>query len=86
MDTLRAHYRKQLQTLIETHGCSLLYLPPYSPDFSSIELTFSKIKGRLKSLAARTKQALAEAVAGACCIVSPVDVAGWFNHCGYGLQ
>jgi len=86
MDNLRAHYRKEVQTLIETHGCSSLYLPPYSPDFSPIELAFSKIKGRLKSLAARTKQALADAVAEACCTVGPVDVAGWFKHCGYGLQ
>ncbi len=86
MDNLRAHYCKEVQTLIEACGCSLLYLPPYSPDFSPIELAFLKIKGRLKSLAARTKQALADAVAEACCTVSPVDVAGWFKHCGYGLQ
>lgn len=86
MDNLRAHYRKEVRTLIEARGCSLLYLPPYSPDFSPIELAFSKIKGRLKSLAARTKQALADAVAEACRTVSSTDVAGWFRHCGYDLQ
>jgi len=46
MDNLRAHYRKEVQTLIEAHGCTLLYLPSYSPDFSPIELAFSKIKGQ----------------------------------------
>lgn len=46
MDNLRAHYRKEVRSLIEAHGCTLLYLPPYSPDFSPIELAFSKIKGR----------------------------------------
>ena len=51
-----------------------------------IELAFSKIKGQLKSLAARTKQALADAVAEACRTVSSTDVAGWFRHCGYNLQ
>lgn len=86
MDNLRAHYRKEVQRLIEAHGCSLRYLPPYSPDFSPIELAFSKIKGQLKSLAARTKQALANAVAEACRTVSSTDVAGWFRHCGYNLQ
>jgi len=86
MDNLRAHYRKEVRTLIEARGCSLLYLPPYSPDFSPIELAFSKIKGRLKSLAARTKQALADAVAEACRTVSSADVASWFKHCGYNLQ
>ena len=86
MDNLRAHYRKEVRALIEAHGCSLLYLPPYSPDFSPIELAFSKIKGQLKSLAARTKQALTEAVAEACRTVGSADVAGWFRHCGYNLQ
>jgi len=86
MDNLRAHYRKEVRSLIEARGCNLLYLPPYSPDFSPIELAFSKIKGRLKSLAARTKQALTDAVAKACRTVGPADVVGWFKHCGYGLQ
>lgn len=85
MDNLRAHYRKEVRSLIEAHGCTLLYLPPYSPDFSPIELAFSKIKGQLKSLAARTKQTLADAVAEACHTVVPADVAGWFKHCGYNL-
>lgn len=85
MDNLRAHYRKEVSALIEAHGCSLLYLPPYSPDFSPIELAFSKIKAQLKSLAARSKQALTAAVARACRTVSSTDVAGWFRHCGYNL-
>lgn len=86
MDNLRAHYRKEVQILIEARGCNLLYLPPYSPDFSPIELAFSKVKGQLKSMAARTKQALIDAVAGACRTVSSTDAAGWFRHCGYNLQ
>jgi transposase len=86
MDNLRAHYRKEVRALIEAHGCTLLYLPPYSPDFSPIELAFSKVKAQLKSLAARTKQALTDAVAQACRTVGPAEVAGWFRHCGYSLQ
>jgi transposase len=65
-------------------ACSTCH--PYSPDFSPIELAFSKIKGHLKSLAARSKQALTDAVAEACRTVSSADVAGWFRHCGYNLQ
>ena len=85
MDNLRTHYRKEVRTLIEAHGCTLLYLPPYSPDFSPIELTFSKIKGQLKSLAARTKQALTDAVAQACRTVGSAEVAGWFKHCAAAI-
>jgi len=86
MDNLSAHHRKDVRALVEAHDCSLLYLPPYSPDYSPIELAFSKIKGQLKSLAARTKQALTDAVAEACRTVSSADAAGWFRHCGYNLQ
>ena len=86
MDNLRAHYRKEVSALIEAHGRSLLYLPPYSPDFSPIELAFFKIKGQLKSLAARSKQTLTAAVAQACRTINPADVVGWFRHCGYNLQ
>lgn len=86
MDNLRAHYRKEVRSLIEAHGCTLLYLPPYSPDFSPIELAFSKIKGQLKSLAARTRQALTDAVAEACHTIVPADIVNWFKHCGYTLH
>lgn len=82
----KAHYHQEVQTLIETRGCNLLYLPSYPPDFSPILLAFSKIKGQLKSLAARTKQALTDAVAEACRAVSSKDVTGWFGHCGYNLS
>lgn len=86
MDNLSVHYRKEVRALTEAPGCSLLYLPPYSPDFSPIELAFSKIKGLLKSLAARTRQALADAIAEVCRTVTSADVAGWFRHCSYNLQ
>lgn len=86
----RARPGNHLRPQGEAYGRECLCTPSgpssYSPDFSPIELAFSKIKGRPKSLAARTKQALADAVAEACCTVNPVDVAGWFKHCGYGLQ
>lgn len=35
--------------MIEAKGCRLEYLPPYSPDFNPIELTFSVIKKLLKT-------------------------------------
>ena len=86
MDNLGAHRRKEVRELIEAQGCKLLYLPPYSPDFSPIELAFSKIKGQLKALAARTRQTLSDAVAQAIRTISSDDAAAWFRHCGYDLQ
>ena len=86
MDNLGAYRRKEVGQLVEAQGCKLLYLPPYSPDFSPTELAFSKIKSHLKSLAARSKQALSDAVAHAIRTISSVDAAAWFRHCGYDLQ
>ena len=37
MDNLSAHKGEQARELLESAGRELLYLPPYSPDFSPIE-------------------------------------------------
>jgi transposase len=44
MDNLAAHKGKKVEQLILARGCQLLFLPAYSPDFSPIEETFSKLK------------------------------------------
>ncbi|MHC2419874.1 hypothetical protein ACVMB2_003784 [Sinorhizobium meliloti] len=46
------------QCAIETAGCTLLYLPPYSPDFNPIENVFSNKAAGLEQLSAQD----------ACCI------------------
>ena len=85
MDNLGAHRGDRVRELIEARGCSLLYLPPYSPDFSPIEEAFSKIKALLRKAKARTREALLEAIGRALNAVSAQDARGWFAHCGYPL-
>jgi transposase len=85
MDNLQAHKSTRVRKLIEGAGASVLFLPPYSPDFSPIEEAFSKIKAILRSLAARTQETLVEAIGQALNAVSRRDVLGWFAHCGYRL-
>jgi transposase len=36
MDNLQLHKTKRVRGLIEGRGCSLVFLPPYSPDFNPI--------------------------------------------------
>jgi transposase len=86
MDNLGAHRGERVKELIEERGCSLLYLPPYSPDFSPIEEAFSKIKVLLRKAKARTRVALVEAIGRALDAVSTKDARGWFGHCGYLLS
>jgi transposase len=83
MDNLRVHKSAQVRQLIEEAGCQVLFLPAYSPDFSPIEETFSKVKAHLRRSKARTREALEEAIAQALLTVTPRDAHGWFRHCGY---
>jgi len=83
MDNLAAHKGKKVQHLIQARGCQLLFLPGYSPDFSPIEETFSKLKTHLRRSGARTREALQEAICQALLTVTPQDAQGWFRHCGY---
>jgi transposase len=86
MDNLGAHKGEWVRELIEARGCSLLFLPPYSPDFSPIEEAFSKVKALLRKAKARTRGALVEAIGRALEAVSTKEVRGWFGHCGYLLS
>jgi transposase len=54
---------KQIEKAIASVGANLIYLPPYSPDFNPIENFWSKVKNNLRSIGARTYQALDEAIA-----------------------
>ena len=83
LDNLPPHKSPRVRTLIESAGCRLLYLPPYSPDFNPIENMWSKIKTHLRSAAARTYEALQQAFTDALHAVTTRDCRGFFSHCGY---
>jgi transposase len=83
MDNLSAHKGARVRHLIEERGCQLLFLPAYSPDFSPIEETFSKIKAFLRRVGARTHEALQDAIGQALETVTAQDALGWFTHGGY---
>jgi transposase len=83
MDNLSPHKTPGVREAIESAGAELRYLPPYSPDFNPIENLWSKVKGVLRSLAARTIDTLHEAIGIALSTITPDDCAGFFRHCGY---
>ena len=86
LDNLSSHKGPRTPELIRAAGASLVYLPPYSPDLNPIELAFSKIKQRLRSLAHRTINALWQAMQSVLERITPSDAAGFFRHCGYATQ
>jgi len=83
MDNLSAHKNQAVKDVIAAAGLTVRYLPRCSPDFSPIEPCWSKIKTALRSAAARTLEALEQALPAVLDIVTPSDANGWFRHCGY---
>jgi len=63
MDNLPCHKVEGVREIIEQAGASVLYLPPYSPDFNPIEMMWSKIKALLRAAKARSVDALFSAIA-----------------------
>ena len=86
LDNLSAHKSPRVQALIETRGCTVWFLPAYSPDLSPIEEAFSKLKAVLRRAQARTRVALHQAIADALDTITAQDAQGYFAHCGYGLH
>lgn len=82
-DNLSTHKSEQAQTIIAHCGCTLIYLPTYSPDYSPIELAFAQIKADLRRAAARTRDALEAAIATALGQITAADAQAFFWHCGY---
>jgi transposase len=85
LDNLSVHKADSIREAIEARGCELLFLPPYSPDFTPIEQAFSKIKAVLRRLGARVRDALMEAIRLAVDAITPEDAVAWFAHAGYPL-
>ncbi|MDR0520282.1 MAG: transposase [Planctomycetaceae bacterium] len=47
-DNLRQHKQAEVERLLKRRRCRILYLPPYSPDFNPLELSFSQVKAVLR--------------------------------------
>jgi len=86
-DNLKPHKAKPAVEAVERAGACVVPLPPWSPDLTPIEEMFSKVKGALRSAAARTTGAVYEAIGSALHDVSPEDISGWFqSRAAYAIQ
>lgn len=86
MDNLSVHKVSGIREAIEATGARLMYLPPYSPDYSPIESCWSKLKAILRKAKARSREALDEALTQAIEHITQSDAKGWFNLCGYPVH
>lgn len=82
-DNLSVHHNRRARALIEQAGCTLRFLPAYSPDLNPIELAFAKLKEGLRAAAARTQKTLDAAIATQLDLVTAADARAWYRHAGY---
>lgn len=83
MDNVPTHKMPVIERTINDVGAAVIFLPPYSPDFSPIENCWSKVKTFLRRIAARTRDELEIALSKALATITIDDIVGWFIHCGY---
>ena len=83
MDNLGSHKGADIRLAIEAAGASLLYLPPYSPDFNPIEKAFAKLKAMLRNAAARTVDALWNTIGKVIDTFTAAECANYFIAAGY---
>jgi len=82
LDNLPAHRVSGVLEAIEAAGASLLYLPPYSPDFNPIEMAFAKLKALLRAAAPRTIPDLAAVIRAALDAFTPAECRNYFAAAG----
>ena len=83
MDNLGSHKGPAVRRAVEAAGASLLYLPPYSPDFNPIENAFAKLKALLRKAAERTIEGLWNAIGRLIDTFTPSECANYFAAAGY---
>jgi transposase len=83
MDNLGSHKSKAVRSAIRAAGAKLFFLPKYSPDLNPIEQVFAKLKHLLRKLAARSTEAVCDAIGEILPAFLPLECANYFRNSGY---
>jgi len=84
LDNLSSHKHPEVDALITAAGATLIFLPPYSPDFNPIEQLFAKLKSLLRAAAKRTINELWDFLGSILSYFSTQECRNYFANCGYG--
>jgi putative transposase len=84
VDNLQSHKRQAVRNMLRQVGAKLLFLPKYSPDLNPIEQVFAKLKHLLRKAAARTKDAVCDAIGALLDSYTAAECANYFTNSGYG--
>jgi transposase len=83
MDNLGSHKGKAVRQFIRSAGAKLFFLPKYSPDLNPIEQVFAKLKHVLRKAAARTADAVCDAIGHTLGAFTPEECANYLQNSGY---
>lgn len=86
MDNLKLHKNPAVKEVVEARGATILFLPPYSPEFNPIEEAWSKAKGIVRGRMPADTPQLRSAIAAGWRSIRARDCEGWFRHAGWGSQ
>ena len=83
LDNLSSHKSAYAAEVLKSIGAGFLFLPAYSPDLNPIEMAFSKLKALIRKAAARSYDALWQAVGHVCNLFSDEECYNYFKAAGY---
>jgi transposase len=83
LDNLGSHKSKAVRRALRSAGAKLFFLPKYSPDLNPIEQFFAKLKHGLRQAAARTADAVCDAIAQILETVTAQECRNYFSQAGY---
>ncbi len=86
LDNLSSHKVTGVREALEAVGAARRYLPPYSPDLNPIERYCSKFQSTLRTLAARTVDAMWTTIGQLYDAVTPTHCNNFFYKAGYAVR
>ena len=83
LDNLSSHKSACAAEVLKSIGAWFPFLPAYSPDLNPIEMAFAKLKALIRKAAARSYDALWQAVGHVCDLFSDEECYNYFKAAGY---
>ena len=85
MDNASIHHGGDSVEIIESIGCLVIFLPPYSPDLNPIEEVFSSVKSFMKANESilQVTDDIEAVVTAAFTDITSEQCQAWMNDAGY---
>lgn len=85
LDNCPTHKPEKIEEICKKFKIGVIFLPPYSPDYSPIEMMWAKIKNFVRRDGPRTIEKLFDSIKIALQKITRCDLESWFEHCGYDI-